>query len=143
MSLSERIQKPTALPHEAAALGAEIFRLVAKTPDQGDILLTFFEALDRWGLPHLVQHQADYAIRLAHDQNDLIYEEMHKLFSLLDEIHSLQQIGLAISKHKEDELKLAVRSRFKLQSSMAKLVAQDRLEDWCSDLWWFRENLAR
>jgi hypothetical protein len=142
-SVRQRLAKKNAAAYEAAALGLDIFELASKTPesDYQKLKSEFFAALAKWDLSDLVDHQIGYAIRLATDSSDLLYEEMHKLFSLLNEIHALQEIGLTVSDNLQKQLCDSVLGRFRRQRPMSALVANDRAEAWCRSLWWYDGSL--
>lgn len=139
-----RLAKDAVLPHQAAAIGMEVFALTEELAhsDAASLISDFKAALQRWELQEVLANQVNYAVRLALDPHDLLYEEMHKLFSLLDEIHALGQIGLTVAPEMTEELNSAVRRRFEMQASVAALVADDRTEDWCQGLWWYADNLT-
>ncbi len=139
------LSKPSVLPYQAAATGQKIFLLSTVNSDRTDIpglVACFRTALRRWGLEGVVQNQIDYATRLADDEGDLLYEEMHKLFSLRDEVYGLIQIGIPSEEDRVEQLDTSMRFRFKRQREMAQLVAQDCAADWSQSLWWYSENLG-
>lgn len=90
----------------------------------------------------LIDTQARYAKSLASSPGKLLYEEMHKLFSLCDEIRALRYLGLATATAEYEELEAALRERFSTEREKAKLVAQDKAEIWNRDSWWYAENLG-
>lgn len=76
-----------------------------------------------------------YARRLAEDPGDLIYEEMFKLFSLLNDIRALASVVSSIDESLSGALREAVQGRIDRQKRMAKLVAEDltkkeAIRDW-------------
>lgn len=141
--IRRRLAKDAVLPYQAAAVGMEVFTLTTELvhSDACSLISDFMSALQRWELQDVLENQVNYAVRLARDAHDLLYEEMHKLFSLLDEIHALRTIGLTVAPRAIEELNSAVRTRFEMQASVAALVAKDRVEDWCQTLWWYADNL--
>jgi hypothetical protein len=102
----------------------------------------FLELLENRGFGNLLERHIKYAIKLASSEEELLYEEMHKLFSLCDEIEALRFLGLKVSPALEKELVKALRLRFKREKRKAHLVAEDRFERWKTG-WWYTENLAR
>ncbi len=59
-----------------------------------ELNLEFVTALEAAGMTDVLDNQIRYAIRLACCDEDLLYEEMYKLFCVLDEIRALQMLGL-------------------------------------------------
>jgi hypothetical protein len=143
-ALALKLSKPVQKQYEAAAIAAEIVALSARNPglahDIDSLKERFGRSLTAWGLDDLLPRQIQYAIRLARSEGDLLYEEMHKLFSLRDEIDALQSFGLRAEQELEQELEKALRDRFRREGSKAHLVAQDRFEEWKTG-WWYTENL--
>jgi hypothetical protein len=92
---------------------------------------------------HLANSQMDYAIRLSDSRFDLEYEEMHKLFSLLNQIYAIEKMGFTIDVNKKNEFEKSVRTRFEKEHQKARLVAEDKFDDWNQHLWWFAENLSK
>lgn len=99
-------------------------------------------ALPGWKLDDLVSRQMLYAIRIAQTAGKIEYEEMHKLFSLCDEIYALRKLGLAAASEMEREFETAIRQRFRKESAKARAAAEDRADEWNRKLWWYAENLA-
>ena len=100
------------------------------------------ERLPAWGMKDLISTQAAYAKRLASSPGPLLYEEMHKLFSLCDEIRALRYLGLTLTISECEDLEAAIRERFSIERGKAKLVAEDRVERWNREWWWYAENLS-
>lgn len=131
------------MPHQAAAIGRTVFLLRTGTrhDDIHELIDGFKVSLRRWGLETIVENQVQYASRVAAHDDDLIYEEMHKLFSLRDEIHGLVEIGISSTPSSVEQLDALMRHRFQRQRHMAELVAQDCVADWNKSLWWYSENV--
>jgi hypothetical protein len=96
--LQHKLQVPPRLPGSAAELGYEVFLLSKELqscndPDGARLTRTYHEYVTNHKCFGMVQNQIEYAIRLASDQGDLLYEEMSKLFSLRDEIEALKTLG--------------------------------------------------
>jgi hypothetical protein len=90
----------------------------------------------------VLPNQVRYATSLAEAKGPLEYEELHKLFSLLDDIHALRQLGFTIDAHLIEDMEHAVRARFATQQRAARMAAEDRVEDWNRALWWYAELLG-
>ena len=86
----------------------------------------------------VLDHQMNYANRLSYDKWDLEYEEMHKLFSLADEIWALKALGLPFSRSLYAKFEKGLRHRFEREPGKARLVAEDRVDDWNRDRWWYK-----
>jgi hypothetical protein len=90
----------------------------------------------------LATTQMNYAINLATAKGDLLYEEMHKLFSLRNEIFALEEMGFSCNESLKKDVDNALMYRFKKEPQKAKMVAEDKLKDWNCDLWWYKNNLS-
>jgi hypothetical protein len=95
----------------------------------------------RFGKEGIIEETAEgvaqYTIRLAASQN-LIYEEMHKLFSLLDELTALADLGAQVDSQLADRVRGEVDTKFRSQSRIAKMVATDRRDTWNRNKWYYR-----
>lgn len=105
------------------------------------LVVSFAESLPVWGMADLLAVQTNYARNLAASPRALEYEEMHKLFSLCDEIFALRELGLTAAADTIEELDSALHARFAAEPRKSRLVAEDRAENWNRDLWWYGENL--
>lgn len=94
----------------------ELYQLKLACSDQHEELRERFkERLRESGIDDLLGHQLQYSIRLASAPRTLLYEEMHKLFSLADECHALRSLRFVSSPELEQECELQLRLRFKTQ----------------------------
>ncbi len=109
----------------------EVRRLVAR----------FMDSLPVWGMEDVLANQVEYARRLASAPGELLYEEMHKLFSLCDDVRALRELGLTIGAKELEEMEAALRARFSAEPRHARQVAEDAVEDWNRDWWWYADNL--
>jgi hypothetical protein len=114
----------------------------ATDPAVANLLRGFREAVTRAGLGDVLNHQIAYASRLAGSLSPLSYEEMHKVFSLCDEIHALQALGYELPDDAAPRLETTLRHRFTMQRREARLVAEDKAKEWNRALWWYADNLA-
>lgn len=135
-------QKSKILAHRVSSLAFMIFQLhdICGLDDQEvqEIDAMFRVMASSLGELDLVEHQIKYASRLAEYEGDLLYEEMHKLFSICDEIHALVSLGFGSEEEQMEQLAKSLRSRFNRQPGIASLVADDRREDWNRGLWWYQ-----
>jgi hypothetical protein len=109
-----------------------------RSPDDvaADALRSRFEAaVHAAEFDDLAATQAAYASRLAEAAGLLTYEEMHKLFSLIAELDALERLGYAPSSATTDALREGVRAHFAAQRRIARMVAEDRVEDWSRSRW--------
>lgn len=145
-SIKKRLNVEVRLPHQACSVAYDLFVLVFKFKLGADnqvqgLVSKFISLLPDWDLEDLIVRQVHYAQRIADYDGKLEYEEMHKLLSLCDEINALEYLGL----HFDDTLKLgfeeSIRARFKRERRKAKLSAEDKLEDWKKEFWWYKENI--
>ena len=146
-SIEERLNTEIRLPHQACSIAYDIFMLMHKHELVDDrhvqeLASKFVSLLPEWELEDLIMRQAQYAQRIADHDGILEYEEMHKLFSLCDEIYSLEYLGLNFNEKLKQEFEESIRSRFDWEKRKTKLVAEDKFENWKQDFWWYKDNLA-
>ena len=139
------IDRGAALPHQAAALAMQLF-LLRLDPEENRsesqrLVDEFFRCVPLWGMEDLLSVQVEYARRLAASPGTLEYEEMHKLFSLCDEIQALKELGMRVTAAEMDNLEAALQARFRAEPKKARLAADDKVEDWTRESWWYAENL--
>jgi hypothetical protein len=142
----EALARPLRLPYQASAIATRLYKLsnVHQLADDDRVVALqqrFHDVLEQAELPNILGNQLEYASRLASAPGPLIYEEMHKLFALCDEIHALRSQGFraddALVRQFEDD----VRRRFAAQPKEAMLAAQYNVKKWNRTLWWYAENL--
>lgn len=131
--------------HKAGSIGSELYELRLQAEcDEGqlqELVNRFLNRLSDWGLNNLLAIQVGYARDLAASPGALEYEEMHKLFSLCDEVWALQVIGVSSDGANLTELESSVKDRFLREPRKARLVAEDRVKEWNRDYWWYSETL--
>ena len=140
----QKLERESVLPGDASEIAYNIYVLAAyfKLIEETEKLKSdFVPRLLYWDLENILDIQINYALRLAESSGKLEYEEMHKLFSLCDEIHALEFVGLNVDDEKKMAFLSSLRDRFKLEDRKAKLVCEDKVEDWKKNLWWYKENL--
>ena len=145
-SVQEGLTRDIKLPHQACSIAYEIFLLGYALKLEGDsdvkgLITAFVTSLSNWELDDLLIRQVGYAIRLAEADGKLEYEEMHKLFSLCDEIYALEFIGLNFDNDLKIDFEESIRRRFTQEKKKAKLVSEDKAENWQKELWWYKESL--
>jgi hypothetical protein len=134
-------------PADAAEVAIALFRLskahhAADDPRVAELREQFDETFgDIEG--EMLPSRVRYASRLASGSDELIYEDMHKLFSLLDDIYQLSAAGYSVDESALQQMDAAVRERFALQPKVARLVAEDKVKDWKRSLWWYADNLRQ
>jgi hypothetical protein len=146
-SVEERLDAEVRLPHQACSIAYDIFTLMFKHELSDDknvqkLASKFISLLPEWELEDLIVRQAQYAQRIANYDGVLEYEEMHKLLSLCDEIHSLEYLGLNFNEKLRQEFEESIRTRFEREKRKFKLVAEDKIEDWKQHFWWYKDNLV-
>ncbi len=132
------------LPHHVAVVGVNLFTLLHERcgevePEIAELLSEFRAKLSAAGFDDIVTRQMNYAIRLANWPGELIYEEVHKLFSLCDAVHELSELGLAVDAGLKSEFEQAVRARSSRQARAMRLAAEDRVNDQNRERWWYVE----
>lgn len=145
-SVHSRLEGEVSLPHQASAIAYDLFILTFKLGQSTNfrnqnLVSVFISKLQYWELDDLIIRQVKYAIRIANSNGKLEYEEMHKLFSLCDEIYALDYLGLDLDKGLIVEYEESIRRRFKREKLKAKMVAEDRVEKWQENFWWYKSNL--
>jgi hypothetical protein len=143
----EMLARPMERPHQASAIAMNLFLLslvhgLAQDPRVMVLRAGFEQALQRAEMTDLLGRQLEYASQLATAGRSLLYEEMHKLLSLCDEIHALRALGFDVDQEFLRRYEGDVRSRFDVQRKQARMVAEDKAEPWNRNLWWYAENLA-
>lgn len=145
-SIKRQLRRDVRLPHQASAIACDLLVLARQlgqsgNPEVRDLTSEFTDRLRHWGLSDLLVRQVNYAIRIAASEGRLEYEEMHKLFSLCDEIFALECAGLEMDQSLRDKFERSIQLRFDQERSKSKLVAGDRVEPWNKDFWWYKCNL--
>lgn len=145
-SIKERLDEEVRLPYQATDIAYDLFLLMQKKENSSgsqirELVSVFLHKLYDWGLDDVLKRQVEYAIRIAESDDELEYEEMHKLLSLCDEIYALEYLGLNIEDKIKQYYECAVRNRFHRERKKAKLAAQDKAEEWKKEFWWYKENL--
>ncbi len=144
-SIKDRLSKETMLAHQASALAYDIYLLRIKSESSNvmeikELEKIYLSNLSKWGLDDILVKQVNYAKRIADSKKQLLYEEMHKLFSLCNEIYALENIGLRYDCALKQQYEKSLHQRFEREKTKAKLVAEDTIETWNKNLWWYREN---
>jgi len=137
------IRRPMNSHHQISSIGLDVYRLAAFHPkveaEVSQAVLQFRKICDDFD-PELVAHQMRYAVRIADAEGPLLYEELHKLFSLCDEIHAMIALGLNANAELAATFEDAVRRRLlKIQRREARMVAQDKSAPWKASWWWYVE----
>lgn len=135
------------LPHQASSIGYDLFLLsyvfdLKDDPQVSSLVTEFIDSLSKWNLADLIERQVAYAIKIADSEGKLEYEEIHKLLSLCDEIYALNFIGLDINEDLKPKYDTSLRKRFAKESKKSKMAAEDRLEVWNKEFWWYKENVT-
>ncbi|WMJ72293.1 hypothetical protein RCC89_18825 [Cytophagaceae bacterium ABcell3] len=138
-SVNTRLKKNNCLPHIVSSLAYDIFYLISNYEDVDDELIKnkFLDYVTRNNQENLLDIQIEYAVQLMDHNSKLEYEEVHKVFSLVDEIFALKKLGLKtdfLCHIYEQKLKIFLQKEF----TRAKMVVEDRWEDWKKDWWWYR-----
>jgi hypothetical protein len=132
-------------PADASVAAEALFLLEAvygrdEDPRVIDLRERFHETLggiEAEMLPSRVRHVS----RLASAPGELIYEEMHKLFSLLDEVHALHAMGYSSDQAAQQQMDADVLARFATQDEMTRLIAEDKVKGWNRSCWWYAHSL--
>ncbi len=143
----DSLGRPLERSHQASAIAMNLFLLsqvhgLAEDPRLTALREAFEHALQHADMTDLLARQIEYASQLATAGRSLLYEEMHKLLSLCDEIHALRALGFDVDQELLRRYEADVRSRFDGQRKQARMAAQDKVEPWNRNLWWYADNLA-
>lgn len=147
LSIEKRLNESTLSKHQALDVADGLF-LLMQTDDelekkQLNVLQSkFLDILNRSGILDLVQSQMNYAIKIADAPGELLYEEMHKLFSLCDTIYALENLGSNSDNHLKESYEKSIKKRFMTEKKKAKMVAEDKFEDRKINFWWYKEVLS-
>jgi hypothetical protein len=114
----------------------------ARDPRVEEIHRMFRRATVDGGCAGVLDEQLRYGSRLASAPGSLEYEELHKLLSIADHVEELRALGLEASAPAIARFEADLRIRLGGQAEQARLVAEDRAEDWNRTRWWYAENLA-
>ncbi len=138
-SLKKELAKGFTAMHNAAATGQEVAVAIMGLEDLegAELRHAFLGALEISGMTDVLANQIQYAVGLANCRRELLYEEMHKLYCLLDEIEALRSLGLAAERAAVETLDRAIRRRFEREPRKARIAAQQNMEDWNNAHWWY------
>lgn len=147
LSIEKKLNESTLSKHQVLDIADDLFLLIQIDDELEKNLLnelrsTFLETLTRLNMLDLMQNQMNYAIKIAEAPGKLLYEEMHKLFSLCDTIHALESLGLNSDDHLTELYETSIKNRFVIEKKKAKMVAEDKFEDRKSNFWWYKEALS-
>lgn len=107
--------------------------------DKKEVLDFYISALNSMNEENLFERQVKYALKLMKARKTLMYEEVHKLFSLFDNIYCLNLLGFNLKGEGFIEYEM-LKNDFILNKAakVAKLVSEDRFEEWKGNWWWYR-----
>lgn len=139
---STMTKEPT-LYHQIAILGSQVYSLVRRLglAQTEQVIQEYREYVRNHGFLDVVDHQIGYATRLVQREDGLLYEEVHKLFELCDEIESLRGLGFVTNATQFAHFQSDLRRWFESNSRVARLVAQASFEEWKKGWWWYADNL--
>ena len=131
------------LHHQVALLGYEVYcvaKLLPHTVAEA-LIQEYHEYVKTHGFQDLLGHQMDYAMSLARKEDQLLFEEVYKLFELYDEIEAHRELGFAIDDFKYSQFEAGLRSWASNNSEIAQLVAQRLFKDWKGGWWLYVQDL--
>ena len=138
--IKRKLKQESCMPFQASSIAQTLFLENEQNNNEDTVKLIslFLNKLIEWDLERLWFKQLNYGKAIADSEFDLEYEEMHKLYSLCDEIYCLEKIGLKTNENIKKEFFESIQNRLQKESKKAKLVAEDKIEDWNKDLWWYK-----
>jgi hypothetical protein len=95
----------------------------------------FKEFIEKTLHQKILENQIEYALRLMKYNVHLEYEEIHKLYSLADEIFALDNLGILVDVYIDFEQSF---KKFLREEPRTKMVAKDKFENWKKDWWWYK-----
>jgi len=132
------------LSQELAALAKVLAVSLIRLKETRDSLLSVGRQLralsDAAQLGSPIDGHILYASKLASFEGELIYEELHKLVSLLEEIEALRLLGFTLAPEQFETLRSNVELRFASDHRAFLMVLEDRRAEWNSD-WWYNASL--
>jgi hypothetical protein len=143
---SIRWSRPPTNREEAAERAVRLFVLrSAEPPDSGEwaaLVQRLRQSIERSDYQDLLRDRVDYALRLTEPVGELVYEEVHKLFSLREQIEALGALfPEGVDRSDVARLDDRIRSALAHNAKAARLVAEDRDDEFWRGFWWYQ--LAR
>ncbi len=131
--------------HDAAALSYDICKFALETGKElaAELSEEFRARVSQLSSEDILEQHIEYVVALATTERYLLYEELHKVFSLCDEIEALRFVGYSIDVQRLEQLNAALRDLFGREADRSRMVAEDKCEPWKSDWWWYRSNLEK
>jgi len=135
----KKLEKGFITMHDAAATGQELAVAMMGLEDLegAELRQAFLRTLEASEMTDILSNQMQYAVELATCRRELLFEEMHKLYCLLDEIEALRSFGLCADRTAVEELERAIKRRFEMEPRKARIAAQQNMADWSNDYWWY------
>ena len=124
--------KPISSGTRNARLAAAARERLRRPPEPG-------APVDLEALSRAWTETAAYASRLAVAPGALIYEEMFKLLSLIDDLDALAKVGATVDDEIRELVRREVSQRIAGQRRMAAMVARDLVDENNADVWPFSE----
>ncbi|MBQ0734834.1 hypothetical protein [Aquimarina celericrescens] len=86
--IEKHLNDKSKMHHQASSIGYQLFlmKIIDGHSLADNLILKYKKRLVDWNLEDLLSKQVEYGIVIAESNENLEYEEMHKLFSLCDEI---------------------------------------------------------
>ena len=138
--INQGLCKPPLYIGHPAAIGRAIYKLLfgygrTGAKEQKHWQSAYRAYLKAHSSEDVAKNQIDYALRLIDAKRGLMYEEIHKLFSLIDEIEALKRMGIKVDEAAYSGLQSEFRKWCDRQRKNARLVAEDKAQDW-NRSWW-------
>jgi hypothetical protein len=131
---------------DAAALCGTLDDLVhglglGHEPEVQELVVRFMERAHAFGEDSAVLvNQMEYAIRLAEADCELLYEELHKLLSLCDDVFVLEVFGMRADASLKAQFDSVVAERLlRRPRQAAAMAAGDKVVAWKRERWWYAE----
>lgn len=137
---------PVQRASDAAALCGTLDDLVhglglGHEPEVQELVVRFMERAHAFREDSAVLvNQMEYAIRLAEADCELLYEELHKLLSLCDDVFVLEAFGMRADASLQAQFDSVVAERLlRRPRQAAAMAAGDKVAPWKLERWWYAE----
>lgn len=145
LDLMNKIKQKTVLPYQASWIGYDLYLALVNenfSPELNLVKEAYKTQLSVWALDDILDRQLKYAIRIAETEEQAMeYEEMHKLFSLCDEIYALECLGLKFNPDLKKVYEQNIKDAINKNKKIASVAAKQNAEQWNIEFWWFKEAL--
>ena len=127
-------------PNPYAGLGelaVSVCRLIATGENKAEFQEYFDRVLSEHALEGALTHQSSYAVKLMSCDVDM-FEEVVKVFSLLEEVEAMKQLGLTLGKEDAGQLQLQFARWYNNHRTSIQKAVLGRVDHWSKGFWFYR-----